>query len=36
MDLKGGGREGVGWLNLAQGMGQWRNDVNMVMNLLVS
>jgi hypothetical protein len=35
MDLREIGWGGMDWINLAQDRGQWRNLVNMVMNLLV-
>jgi hypothetical protein len=34
-DLKKLGLEGVNWIHLAQGRGEWRDLVNMIINLQV-
>jgi hypothetical protein len=36
MDLREIGWEGVDWMHLVQDRGQWRDFVNMVINLPVS
>jgi hypothetical protein len=35
MDLRGIGRDGMDWIDLAQDRGQWRALVNTVINLRV-
>jgi hypothetical protein len=36
MDLRGGGWEGVVWINLAEDRGKYRADANMAITLRVS